>query len=169
MKKYQKYLNSKYWKRLKSKYYEIRPKKCSVCGNSYPELHHLSYKNLRKESSSDLVPVCRTCHQNIHNSLYGYKKSLKNSALAYANGLQLNDPRISPLFAEIDNFPPTLIIEGTKDIFLSTSTRFYQKLESSGVNVKLDLNEGMWHVFTMFDIPESKITFEKIAKFLHNY
>lgn len=99
-----------------------------------------------------------------------YEKSLKNSALVYADGLSLSDPRVSPLFADYtQGFPPTLILEGTKDIFLSTIVRLYQKMKDSGVDVTLDIYEGMWHVFTAFDIPEADKAFIDFAKFWNKY
>jgi acetyl esterase/lipase len=95
-----------------------------------------------------------------------YKKSLLNSAKAYSDGLDLKDPRVSPLFRDYsEGFPPTLIVEGTKDIFLSTIVRLYQKMKEEGVDVTLDIYEGMWHVFTAFDLPETEMAFKNFAKF----
>ena len=80
MKKYQRYLHTNYWKNLRAKYLETPLiKKCIICGNPNFELHHLSYKNLGKESSSDLVPVCRGCHQNIHNIYKDFSKKQANN------------------------------------------------------------------------------------------
>jgi acetyl esterase/lipase len=58
---------------------------------------------------------------------------LRPSALAYAAGLPLDDPRVSPLYANFTKgFPPTLVQEGTKTIFLSGSARLYQKIDEAG-------------------------------------
>ncbi len=78
-----------------------------------------------------------------------YDGLLLQSALAFADGLDLNDPRVSPLYAEFnEGFPPPLIQAGTKEILLSTAVRLYQKLEAAGQETKLDIYEGMWHVST---------------------
>jgi monoterpene epsilon-lactone hydrolase len=99
-----------------------------------------------------------------------YPNSLKNSALAYANGIPLSDPHVSPLFGDFTKgFPPTLIIIGTKDIFLSTSAMLYRKLQQSGVDVKIDLNEGLWHVFTFFEMPETDLCFQICSDFFKKY
>ena len=60
-------------------------------------------------------------------------------------------------------FPPTLIQGGTKEIFLSNFVRLYQALDQSGQTVKLDLYEGMPHVFVP-TLPESAESQAAIAK-----
>jgi len=72
-----------------------------------------------------------------------YDPSLKNCALAFADGLDLKDPRVSPLYADFSKgFLPALIQDGTKCIFLSTSVRLYQALEAAGqpINTVLQSN-----------------------------
>ena len=61
--------------------------------------------------------------------LLDYKNLLEPSALAFADGLDLNDPRVSPIYADFrKGFSPALIQVGTKEIFLSTGVRLFQKL-----------------------------------------
>ncbi len=69
-------------------------------------------------------------------------------ARAYAGGLPLASPDISPLFADVaKGFPPTLISTGTRDVLLSDCARLSTKLRAAGVDVDLRVMEGMWHVF----------------------
>lgn len=97
-----------------------------------------------------------------------YESLLKNCAIGYASGLDLKDPKVSPLYADFtQGFPPCLIAEGTKCIFLSTSVRLYQALEQANQEVKLDMYEGMWHVFQQAPIPESKMSIDKATKFIN--
>ena len=99
-----------------------------------------------------------------------YANMLKNSALAYARGLELTDFRVSPLYADFTKgFPPSLIQAGTKEIFLSTSVRLYQKLEAAGQETKLDVYEGMWHVFQQHPIPETEVSLTKSAAFINEH
>ncbi|NLY26938.1 MAG: alpha/beta hydrolase [Alcaligenaceae bacterium] len=99
-----------------------------------------------------------------------YDNLLHNSALAYTQDLNLNDARVSPLFADFTRgFPPTLIQDGTRTILLSTSVRLYQALDAAGQNVTLDLYEGMWHVFQGGPYPESERALAKIAAFLDTH
>ena len=66
-------------------------------------------------------------------------------------------------------FPNTLIQGGTKELLLSNFVRIYQKMDIAGIEVKLDIYEGMWHVFqSHHDIPESLLAIRKTAKFFNS-
>ena len=79
-----------------------------------------------------------------------YPDSLSNAAAAYAAPADQTHPYVSPVYADYSlGFPPTLIQVGTKEIFLSNAVRHYQALDQAEQEVKLDLYEGMWHVFQM--------------------
>lgn len=70
IKSYQDYLQSNFWKAAKERYRTSDlPKHCLNCCNNYYELHHRSYARLGKERPTDLIPLCRECHQAIHNYL----------------------------------------------------------------------------------------------------
>lgn len=102
--------------------------------------------------------------------LLHYDPLLKTSALAYADGLKLTDPRVSPLYGDFSKgFSPALITDGTKCIFLSTSVRLYQSLEAADQEAKLDVYEGMWHVFQTFPSPETEVSLKKISIFLNTH
>ena len=97
-----------------------------------------------------------------------YASLLEVSAQAFAGGLDLNDPRVSPINRDFSKgFPPTLIQAGTKEIFLSTAVRLYQKLEAAGQDTKLDVYEGMWLIFQQTQIPESEVAVGKSAAFIN--
>ncbi len=95
--------------------------------------------------------------------------NLKNCANAYASPEDQRNPYVSPVYGDYTKgFPPTLIQAGTKEIFLSNAVRQYQALDHAGIPVKLDLYEGMWHIFQVFhyDLPESKLARKKVRHFL---
>jgi len=62
-----------------------------------------------------------------------------------------------------------LIQAGTKEILLSTSVRLFQKLEAAGQDVKLDVYEGMWHVFQQQQLPETEIALKKSASHINKH
>jgi acetyl esterase/lipase len=100
---------------------------------------------------------------------YLYDKILKPAADAYADPKDQKHPYVSPVYGEYTKgFPPTLIQGGTKEIFLSNFVRQYQALDTAGQTVKLDLYEGMPHVFQgqLPDAPESKLALKKMREFL---
>jgi epsilon-lactone hydrolase len=64
----------------------------------------------------------------------------------YANGHDLHDPFISPLFGDFaQGFPPTYIQTGTRDLFLSNSVRFHRVLRRAGIAAELHVGEAMPH------------------------
>ena len=48
---------------------------------------------------------------------------LPRHAKAYAGGLDLADPRLSPMYADLAGLPPTLIQCGDEELFLSEASR----------------------------------------------
>ena len=98
-----------------------------------------------------------------------YDNLLASSAKAYAGELDLKDARVSPLYADFKKgFPPTLIQEGTRTIFLSTSVRLYRALTDAGVDASIDMYEGMWHVFQVAPVPEAQRALSKAGEFLRS-
>jgi len=75
-------------------------------------------------------------------------------------------PYASPLRAELAGLPPLLLQVGTHEILHDDSTRFAERARSAGVDVTLEVWDGMWHVFQMFDAPESRRAVERIAQFV---
>jgi acetyl esterase/lipase len=100
--------------------------------------------------------------------LQSYEKDLKIPAQIYTGSTNMKHAYVSPVYGEFAGFPPTLIIGGTKDIFLSGFLRMYQAMEKADVAVKLDLYEGMTHSFvsSQYTLPESKLAFQKIKEFI---
>ena len=95
---------------------------------------------------------------------YTYEHVLGPSALAYANAEDHKNPYVSPVYGDFKpGFPPTLIQGGTKEIFLSNFIRLYQALDQAGQTVKLDIYEGMPHVFVP-SLPKSAESQAAIAK-----
>ena len=65
--------------------------------------------------------------------------------LLYAGGHDLRDPYLSPLFGDLAGFPPTLVICGTRDLFLSNAVRMHRKLREAGVEADLHIFDGRPH------------------------
>lgn len=95
---------------------------------------------------------------------YTYDEVLGPAALAYAPLDDQRHPYVSPVYGDYtQGFPPTLIQGGTKELFLSNIVRHYQAIDQAGQTVRLDLYEGMPHVF-MSALPESKEARAAMAK-----
>ena len=85
---------------------------------------------------------------------------------AYAGGRDYASPDLSPLFADLTGFPPTLIQAGDHEILYSDSEQLYQTMKRANVSCRLQVSEGMWHVFQMFPIRKASVAIENIARFL---
>ncbi|TFG85042.1 MAG: alpha/beta hydrolase [Chromatiales bacterium] len=86
---------------------------------------------------------------------------------AYVGEHDPRDPLISPIYADLRGLPPLLIQVGTREVLLSDSVRFARRAREAGVEVTLDVWEGMWHVFQGNpDVPEAKQASDEIADFL---
>ena len=91
---------------------------------------------------------------------------LKRMITNYAEGRELSDPYISPLFGDFSGFPPVYIQAGDNEILLSDSEMLHKKLIRANVSVKLDVFKGMWHVFQMSPLKTSHDAMEKNAEFI---
>lgn len=87
---------------------------------------------------------------------------------AYAEGQNLKNPYISPLFGNFEGFPPTYIQVGENEILLSDSLRLHQALADANVSVKIDTYSGMWHVFQMSPMKAAREAMDKCAEFIYD-
>src|SRR5262245_47710752 len=58
-------------------------------------------------------------------------------AKLYAAGRDLKDPMLSPVYGDFAYFPPTILVTGTRDLFLSNTVRVHHKLLQAGVPAQL--------------------------------
>jgi acetyl esterase/lipase len=65
--------------------------------------------------------------------------------LAYAAGADLRHPYLSPLFGDVEGFPPTFLQAGGRDIFLSNAVVFHRKLRRANIRAELHVWEAMPH------------------------
>ncbi len=97
-----------------------------------------------------------------------YDLHLHDAAVAYADGRDLRDPLVSPLYADFEpGFCPTLITTGTRELFLSDCARLSTRMRLAGADARLHVWEGMWHSFEWyFDLPEAQDSLDEIADFI---
>jgi acetyl esterase/lipase len=87
----------------------------------------------------------------------------------HANGQALDDPGISPLYGDMHDLPPCIITTGSRDLLLSQCLRLAQKMRAAGVTCDLRVNEGMWHVFEFYPIPEARRSIREVADFIKSH
>jgi len=86
----------------------------------------------------------------------------------YAPDQSLSNPEVSPMYGEYDpSFPPIMITTGTRDFLLSQSVQMSRTLKHAGIDVDLQVWDGMWHVFECYDeLPEAEESLRIQAEFL---
>jgi epsilon-lactone hydrolase len=81
------------------------------------------------------------------------------------------DPLVSPLYADLAGLPPLLIQVGDRETVLDDSVMFADLARAAGVDVSLEVWDGMIHVFQMFgaELPEARQAIASIAQFLNRH
>ncbi len=81
------------------------------------------------------------------------------------------DPLVSPFYADLTGLPPLLVQVGDRETVLSDSTMFADSARAAGVDVDLQVWDGMIHVFQMFgkELPEARRAIASIAEFLKQH
>lgn len=75
---YAAYIRSDHWLAVKKRYRASKlPQTCLACGGTPVDLHHRTYNRLGQEWLTDLVPLCREHHNQVHNRLNRRKKRSK--------------------------------------------------------------------------------------------
>ncbi len=95
-------------------------------------------------------------------------EEVPKSAQLYLGNADPHTPLASPLFADLRDLPPLLIQVGTDEILLSDSTRLANRAKALGVDVNLEVWEGMFHVwhFAASVLPEGRQAIDRIGKFI---
>lgn len=76
------------------------------------------------------------------------------------------DPLVSPIYADLSGFPPTLCVAGTRDLLLSGTVNFHRALVRRGVDARLVVFDAMPHAhWYMVGIPEAAEALELMAGF----
>jgi acetyl esterase/lipase len=100
----------------------------------------------------------------------GVLTRLSKSIALYADGHDLKDPYLSPLFGDFSaGFPPTLLTTGTRDLFLSNTVLMHRALLRAGVTAELHVWEAMGHAGFFGAAPEDQEMFLEQVRFLRRY
>lgn len=76
----------------------------------------------------------------------------QDCAANYIGDAEVQNPLISPFFADekaLAALPPTYIQVGTDEILLDDSLLFAQKVRAAGAELRLDVADGLWHVWQL--------------------
>lgn len=81
-----------------------------------------------------------------------------------------NDPLIAPIKGDLSDFPPTLLMSGTRDAVLSAAGLFHRALRKAGREAELYVFEAMPHAhWYNFQLPEAREAIEIMAHFFEKH
>ena len=106
-------------------------------------------------------------NEKVDNILVSRDGFCDAATVIYANGHDLKDPLLSPVYGDMHGFPPAILTTGTRDLLLSNTVRVHRELRRAGVAAELTVFEGQSHAQYQFDdrVPETKEAFDEIAAF----
>jgi monoterpene epsilon-lactone hydrolase len=83
----------------------------------------------------------------------------------YAPGFELENPEVSPLFADMEGYPPMLIFAGGREMLLDDSVRLDARARACEVDATLVIEDAMMHVWPVALTwePATPRTFETCA------
>lgn len=87
---------------------------------------------------------------------------------SYTGSTNLQDPVLSPVFAELKGMPPTLFITSTRDLLLSGTVNLHRAFLHAGVDAQLVVFDALPHAFwNDVNLPESREADELMAQFFN--
>lgn len=110
------------------------------------------------------------CDSESYLGIHGFSRHVRpvaEQARGYLGDWPRSDPRLSPQRADLQGFPPTLCMTGTRDFFLGGTCRFHRALRRAGVAAELLVFEGLPHVhWKIATLPETDEALDIQAEFL---
>jgi len=103
-------------------------------------------------------PICSLEESRFHAELY-VGTSSPRAGLA------------SPVHANLSGLPALLVQVGDREILLSDSIRLAARAHEAGVDVELQVWDGMWHVWQLFAgyVPEAQQAIDNIGGFVRKH
>ena len=102
-----------------------------------------------------------------HRNIPTYDGIIEAMVKLYAGDLDLKDPLISPIYGDFVGFPPTMLVTGTRDLFLSNTVRTHTKLRQAGAVADILVFEGVSHAGYLVESasPESQLFLTDLNRF----
>jgi len=148
------YLKSKEWQNLRSLVISAKCA-CQCCKESdATDVHHLVYRNLVDVTINDLIPVCRTCHNLIHEAIDNsyISQDVKDFENIKIKTINLFD---DPVYKEWKTWITSKHFLSVEDIQLITELQPFVIKRIAGI-----IKKNIWYN----DLPNVKFTGRQILK-----
>ena len=84
----------------------------------------------------------------------------------YAGEYGTTNPILSPVYADINNFPDTLIQVCSDELLYNDAIEFVKKLRDKNTNVQLQTWDKLWHAWHFFPIKEAFEAIDNIVQYI---
>ena len=93
-------------------------------------------------------------------------EGLREAGRLYAGDLDPHDPRVSPLYGELEGLAPLGVFTGTRDILLADARRLRDLADHRDVDIDYEEYPGMFHGWILLDLPEAREAIGRVAALL---
>ncbi len=86
----------------------------------------------------------------------------------YAGDEPRSNPLMSPLLGDAAGLPRTYVLVANTEIFEDDSRVFFRQARAAGVDVTLEVGDGLWHAWPLFApfIPEARKSIRHLGKWI---
>lgn len=68
----------------------------------------------------------------------------------------MKDPRVSPIYGDLTNLPPTYMFTGNHDILNADTMKIKEMAKEQNLDIHVFLYDSMPHIFSLLRIPEGE-------------
>jgi monoterpene epsilon-lactone hydrolase len=106
----------------------------------------------------DLTVTAQSYETNAQSDRYFSRAAAQDAAASYLQGWRADDPLASPIFAEPEAFPPTLLVASTSEVLLDDAITFAARLARADVPVRTVFCPGLPHAWPAIDADSAATT-----------
>lgn len=119
----------------------------------------------------DLAKTGASLYENADKDAMLSPEAITRFADFYLGDTNPKAPLASPIFADLTEFPPTLVLVGSTEVLLSDSQTLVEKINASGGSAQLEIWPKMPHVFPLLAaiIPEGRKAVVQMGEFVRSH
>jgi monoterpene epsilon-lactone hydrolase len=116
---------------------------------------------------SDLAVTGASVESNAQSCAMFTPRGVREAAAMYLAGAHAQDPRASPLYADLTGLPPMLLFASRHEILRDDTLRLAERAAAAGVKVELVVRDRLPHVWPVFItlLPEARDAFATVTTF----
>lgn len=114
---------------------------------------------------ADLSFTGKSYQNNVRRDPTLRREFLAYNVIMYAAGRE-DESYVSPIFGNFEGFPPCLLFAGSEEILLDDALTLQKRLLEGGAEAELIVEKGLWHVYPLYGLPESRRAVARMVTFI---